>query len=461
MNSEQYKQLVDKLIDLLDEGVYIVDKDGTGIHYNKAMARTEKVEVGDVLGKKFHDAFPDFNMGESTIYSALVKKNEIRGNQQTYKNMYGKEITTENSTVPVIVDGEVVAAIEVSKDITEIRTITDTLQELREKNYGGEAPKPQIRSYTFDDIFGENEKFEAVMERAKKAASNDATVFIYGETGTGKELFAQSIHNRGRRAGQPFLAQNCAAIPESLLEGILFGTSKGAFTGAVDRAGLFEQANGGTVLLDEVSAMPYDLQSKLLRVLQESYIRRVGGTKDIPINVRIIATVNEAPEELMAKGLLRKDLYYRLNVINISIPPLRERPDDIGLLAEKFLDKYNKRFGKELWMISDGALKKLRSYDYPGNVRELENIIEQAVSMADEEHVLTLKHLNMPEKWINREPPVRYTEGEPLDKYLEDLEEKIIADEMLKSNGNISKAAEALKIRRQTLQHKLKKYGIR
>ena len=407
MNSEQYKKLVDELIELLDEGVYIVDKNGTGIHYNKAMAKTEKVEVGDVLGKKFHEAFPDFNLGESTIYSALVKKHAIRGNQQTYKNIYGKEITTENSTIPVIVDGEVVAAIEVSKDITELRTITDTLQELREKNFAGEAPKPQIRSYTFDDIFGENEKFEAVMDRAKKAASNDATVFIYGETGTGKEL------------------------------------------------------NGGTVLLDEVSAMPYDLQSKLLRVLQESYIRRVGGTKDIPINVRIIATVNEAPEELMAKGLLRKDLYYRLNVINISIPPLRERPDDIGLLAEKFLDKYNKRFGKQLWMISDAALKKLRSYDYPGNVRELENIIEQAVSMADDEHVLTQKHLNMPEKWINREPLLKYDESVPLDKYLEDLEEQIIADEMLKSNGNISKAADALKIRRQTLQHKLKKYGIR
>ena len=246
MNSEQYKKLVDELIELLDEGVYIVDKNGTGIHYNKAMAKTEKVEVGDVLGKKFHEAFPDFNLGESTIYSALVKKHAIRGNQQTYKNIYGKEITTENSTIPVIVEGEVVAAIEVSKDITELRTITDTLQELREKNFAGEAPKPQIRSYTFDDIFGENEKFEAVMDRAKKAASNDATVFIYGETGTGKELFAQSIHNLGRRSGKPFLAQNCAAIPESLLEGILFGTSKGAFTGAVDRAGLFEQANGGT-----------------------------------------------------------------------------------------------------------------------------------------------------------------------------------------------------------------------
>ena len=462
MNSEQYKKLVDELIELLDEGVYIVDRTGTGIHYNSAMARTEKVEVGDVLGKKFHEAFPGFKMGESTIYKALIKNQRTTTDQQTYKNVYGKEITTENDTIPVIVNGETVAAIEVSKDITEIRSMSDTLLELREETISRDSLKPPvIRSYTFDDIYGESEKFEAVVERAKKAASNDATVFIYGETGTGKELFAQSIHNKGKRAGKPFIAQNCAAIPESLLEGILFGTSKGAFTGAVDRAGIFEQANGGTVLLDEISAMPYDLQSKLLRVLQESYIRRVGGTKDIPINVRIIATVNEHPEELMKKGLLRKDLYYRLNVINISIPPLRERPDDIELLAERFMDKYNRTFGKELWMISDRALKKLQSYDYPGNVRELENIIEQAISMADNEHVMTEKHLNMPETRINREPPVKYQEEVPLDKYLEDLEAQIIADEMLKSNGNITKAAEALQIRRQTLQHKLKKYGIK
>ena len=462
MNAEQYKKLVDELIELLDEGVYIVDKYGTGIHYNRAMARTEKVAVDDVLGKKFHEAFPDFNLGESTIYSALTRNRPTRRNQQTYRNIYGKEITTENSTIPVIVDGETVAAIEVSKDITELRTITDTLQELRgEVAEKAEPVKPQIRKYTFDDIYGENPKFQAVIERAKKAASNDASVFIYGETGTGKELFAQSIHNDGKRAGKPFLAQNCAAIPESLLEGILFGTTRGAFTGAVDRAGLFEQANGGTVLLDEISAMPYDLQSKLLRVLQESYIRRIGGSRDIPIDVRIIATVNEPPEELMAKGLLRKDLYYRLNVINLSIPPLRERMDDIELLANRFADKFNKRFNKELWMISDGALKQLQSYDYPGNVRELENIMEQAISMAENEHVLTGKHLSMPNHIVNKEPVIRREDDVPLDAYMEAVEKQLIANEMVRFNGNISRAADALKIKRQTLQHKLKKYGIK
>lgn len=462
MNAEQYKKLVDELIELLDEGVYIVDKYGTGIHYNRAMARTEKVAVDDVLGKKFHEAFPDFNLGESTIYSALTRNRPTRSNQQTYRNIYGKEITTENSTIPVIVDGETVAAIEVSKDITELRSITDTLRELRgEVAEKAEPARPQIKKYTFDDIYGENPKFQAVIERAKKAASNDASVFIYGETGTGKELFAQSIHNDGKRANKPFLAQNCAAIPESLLEGILFGTTKGAFTGAIDRAGLFEQANGGTVLLDEISAMPYDLQSKLLRVLQESYIRRIGGSKDIPIDVRIIATVNEPPEELMAKGLLRKDLYYRLNVINLSIPPLRERMDDIELLANRFADKFNKRFNKELWMISDGALKQLQSYDYPGNVRELENIMEQAISMAENEHVLTGKHLSMPNHVINKEPVIRREDDMPLDAYMEAVEKQLIANEMVRFNGNISRAADALKIKRQTLQHKLKKYGIK
>ncbi|MBQ5441072.1 MAG: sigma 54-interacting transcriptional regulator [Firmicutes bacterium] len=462
MTEEQYRKIVDELIELLDEGVYIVDKDGVGIHYNSAMAKTEQVSVGDVLGKKFHEAFPDFRLGESTIYKALTRNQKTRSDQQTYKNMYGKEITTENYTIPVIVSGETVAAIEVSKDITDMRTMSDTLLELREGAMKKESPRsPEIKTYTFDDILGRSDAFSAVVARARKAAENDASVFIYGETGTGKELFAQSIHNQGRRSGKPFLAQNCAAIPESLLEGILFGTTKGSFTGAVDRAGLFEQANGGTILLDEISAMPYDLQSKLLRVLQESYIRRIGGSKDIPVDVRIIATVNEHPEELMAKGLLRKDLYYRLNVINISIPPLRERKDDIALLSESFMEKYNKRYHKEIWMLSDEALEKLQAYDFPGNVRELENIIEQAVSMADNEHVLTSKLLNLPDFKVAKEPPVRFSDGMALDEYLSNIEAQIIADEMVKNNGNITKAAEALKIRRQTLQHKLKKYEIK
>lgn len=465
MKKEDYKKILQELIQHIDEGVYIVDKNGVGKFYNHAMAYMEKVNVEDVLDKKFHEAFPEFHVGDSTMFKALIKGESTVREQQTYKNFYGKEITTINSTIPIVVDGETVAALEVAKDITDIRKMSDTLLELQKETIPPpDVPSPKkdrIKRYSFEDIYGKSPAFSVALERAKKASDNDASVFIYGETGTGKELFAQSIHYGGKRKDKPFLAQNCAAIPESLLEGILFGTSKGSFTGAVDREGLFEQANGGTLLLDEISAMPYDLQSKLLRVLQEDYIRRVGGTKDIPVNVRIIATVNEPPEELISQGMLRKDLFYRLNVINISIPPLRDRKDDIRILAEKFLEKHNKRFEKELWMVSEAAVGKLTEYDYPGNVRELENIIEQAVSMADREHVLTENNLALPAAVRKPKQPERvYEAGQPLDKYLEELEYRIIEDALLESGGNISKAANKLQIKRQTLQHKLKKYQI-
>lgn len=479
MKDEYYKIILDALIDLLDEGVYIVDKDGVGLHYNKAMADMEKVNLDDVLGKKFHDAFPDFSIDESTMFKALKKKISIIGKEQTYNNFYGKQITTINSTVPVMVDDEPIAAIEVAKDITSIRQMSDTLLELQETAEGGKQERksklgaPGIKRYSFKDIIGDNPEFREVVEKAQKAARNDATVFIHGETGTGKELIAQSIHYEGTRKDKPFLAQNCAAIPESLLEGMLFGTAKGGFTGAVDRAGLFEQANDGTILLDEISAMPYELQSKLLRVLQENYIRRVGGTKDIPIRVRIIATVNEDPRILIEQGKLRRDLYYRLNVVNISIPPLRQRLDDIPVLCQAFLEKHNERFHKEVWMMSDGAIAKLKKYNYPGNVRELENIIEQAVSLAEKEHILTEKNLNMPDEHkalmgvdqrigglINQSGEGGSNMDMPLDAYLDHIESQLIKEAIIEEKGNISRAAARLHIKRQTLQHKLKKYHM-
>ena len=460
MKKEYYEKIIEELIKLIDEGVYIVDKQGVGRFYNDTMAAMEKVNVEDVLQKKFHEAFPEVRNNDSTMLKALLKAEPTVKKQQTYKNFYGKEITTVNSTIPIVVGGETVAALEVAKDITDIRRMSDTLLELQKSNTENiESPKKTIKRYTFDDIHGQNDDFQLALNRAKKAAQNDASVFIYGETGTGKELFAQSIHYCGKRKNKPFLAQNCAAIPESLLEGILFGTSKGSFTGAVDREGLFEQANGGTLLLDEISAMPYELQGKLLRVLQEDYIRRVGGMKDIPVDVRIIATVNEPPEDLIAQGKLRSDLFYRLCGVNIEIPSLRERMDDVQVLAERFLEKFNKKFDKEIWMISDGALKKLKNHSYPGNVRELENIIEQAVSMSDNEHALTEKNLSMPIR-RRKAPTIDYDKDVPLDKYLDDIEAKIIREALFDARGNISKAADALHIKRQTLQHKLKKHRL-
>ena len=232
--------------------------------------------------------------------------------------------------------------------------------------------------YHFQDITHVSTAMHDIIMHCKQAAKSDSSVMIYGETGTGKELIAQSLHNASKRANGPFLAINCAALPEPLLESLLFGTERGSYTGAESRAGLFEQANHGTLLLDELNSMNISVQSKLLRVLQEDYLRRVGGSRDIPVDVRIIATVNEPPMELIEKGLLRRDLYYRLNVVNITIPPLRERPDDIPILCEYFLEKHNRKYGKEVWMLSEGALNRLKDYSYPGNVRELENRIMSA-----------------------------------------------------------------------------------
>ena len=462
MDIQGYKAIIEALIELVGEGVYIVDDDGVGLFYNQAMAKNEKINVEDVVGKKFNLAFPGVSLNQSTMYQALRKGISTRNKQQTYINLYGKEVTTVNSTVPVTVDGHTVAAIEVANDITNIRSLSDTILQLQEDKLPKQKePQTTIRRYSFEDICGQNEELRKVIARAKRATENDASVFIYGETGTGKELFAQSIHYGSNRKDKPFLAQNCAALPESLLEGILFGTSKGGFTGAVDRAGLFEQANGGTLLLDEISAMPYELQSKLLRVLQERYIRRVGGTRDIPIDVRIIATVNEPPQKLIEEGKLRRDLYYRLNVVGLSIPPLRARKDDIPVLVDAFLAKYDDQYGKEVWMVSDQAMKKLSSYEYPGNVRELENILAQSVAMADSEHVLNARHLQMPSNMDGLERDVvRWQQKGPLNEYLANLEREIIREVMISEGGNVSRAADVLQIKRQTLQHKLKKYGI-
>ncbi len=462
MKAKQYEKIIQELGNVIDEGIHVVDAQGKSLIYNQAMSVLEKTKREDVIGKSFRKAFAHIPKEESTLLRALIKAEATRNLQQTYLNQYGKEVTTLNTTIPIVDDeGEVVAAVEIAKDITDLKTMSNTILELQKKGEKGTRPRPKVRRYVFEDIIGRNPELSRQMDIARRAAQNDASVVVYGETGTGKELIAQSIHHESDRGDKPFLAQNCAALPETLLEGILFGTSKGGFTGAVDRAGLFEQASGGTLLLDEISAMPYDLQSKLLRVLQEDYIRRVGGTRDIPVDVRIIATLNEPANKLIEEGRLRKDLYYRLNIINVKLPPLRERKDDIPLLVEHFLEKHNKRFGKEVWMVSEAVMEQLMAYDFPGNVRELENLIMSGVSMSGKDHILTEKHLSIPQGEGERKGLDSLNPGDmPLDQYMARVETTIIKKKLADCGGNITKAAEALGIKRQTLQHKIRKYGI-
>ena len=282
MKLRNYKRLFLELIKYMSDGIHIIDGEGNTIFYNSQMEDIEHLKGKEVMSKHFEDFFSQVD--DSTMLRSLRTKEIIKDKVQTYINHYGKQIVTVNTTLPIMEGDDVVAVMEVAKNMTKIQEMNDTIIDLMNvKREDTDTDDISTYRYSFDSIIGESDKIKDSIKLAKKAGQNDASVFIFGETGTGKELIAQSIHYGGLRKNKPFVAQNCAAIPEALLEGILFGTEKGGFTGAIDREGLFEQANGGIILLDEINSMPYDTQAKLLRVLQEKYIRRVGGTQDSTI----------------------------------------------------------------------------------------------------------------------------------------------------------------------------------
>lgn len=444
MQQINYKQLIDKLSELIDEGIQIVDKDGTTVLYSNKMAQLEKQKKTDVLGAQFYEGYPALSLKKSTLLQALQKGKTTLNKPQTYTNKFNEKISTVNSTIPIIMDGDILGALEVAKESVVLNTMGNK--------------KASIKRYTFDDLIGEEEGFKKIVTRAKLIAGNPFPVLLFGETGTGKELFAQSIHQASPRRDRPFVAQNCSAVPENLLESILFGTVRGSFTGAEDRAGLFEQASGGTLLLDEISTLPYSLQSKLLRVLQEKYIRRVGGTKDIAVDVRVIATSNESLEALVKEGRFRNDLYYRLNTITLNLLPLRKRKGDIILLAEAFIKKHSGELNCNVKELSQSAKKVLLAHDYSGNVRELENVIISAMSLAGESTVLSHEHINFFSQEITEDFCDCRLDGITLPEKLEHIECMMIRKAMKKNGGNISRSAKELGIKRQSLQHKLKKY---
>lgn len=461
-----YKSIIDTIIKNIDIGINVVDSAGRTIIYNQAMADMEGLDINEVMGKSILDIFPSLTPETSTLLTVLKTGKPIYNRYQTYLNNKGKQIKTINSTIPIMIASGKYGALEMAKNITKEKELTDKIVYLHQELASKDIDDRNLKGYTFRNLIGEDEKFLNTIEIARKAAMSSSTVLIFGETGTGKELFAQSIHNESSRKHKPFIAQNCAALPESLLEGILFGTVKGSFTGAINRPGLFEQANGGTLMLDEINSMGHQLQAKLLRVLQEGYVRRVGGLSDIPIDVRILATTNEDPTEILSKGILRKDLYYRLNVIPVNIPSLRERKSDIPLLIEHFIKKYNSILQKDVWYVSNEVKEAFLHYNWPGNVRELENAIESAINMINTGHIIKPEHIpsdiyKILSKTYKNKYSLHFDNGLSLDKMLEEVEKTIILEALQECGNNISKSSEKLGIKRQTLQHKLKKYGIK
>lgn len=460
------------IINQLDEGIHVIDIKGETILYNNAMAKLEGLEIHDVINKHIFDIFPSLDESTSTLYTVMKTGRPIINKVQSYLNYNGEKIVTMNTTMPLFEEGKKVGAFEIAQNITEIKELSERLVDLKQElininNRGNNKAEKEKKYYTFEDIIGNSELFKRAIDIGRKASETSSNVFIYGETGTGKELFAQSIHYSGIRSNEHFVAQNCAALPESLLESILFGTVKGSFTGAVDRAGLFEQAHGGTLLLDEINSMGLNLQAKLLRVIQEGYIRRVGGLKDIPVDVRIIATTNESPEQAIDQGKIRRDLFYRLNVVFIEVPLLKDRIKDIRLLSEYFIKKFNKLLDKNVWIISENVFKIFEQHSWPGNVRELQNVIEGAMNLIrNDEHVIKENHLPpyinklMKKKGNILQSFKEIDVEEPLPNIISQVEKEIILKRLEENDYNISKAARSMKIKRQTLQHKLKKYEI-
>ncbi|MEH7254546.1 sigma 54-interacting transcriptional regulator, partial [Neobacillus niacini] len=414
--------------------------------------------------KNLLDVFMFKEDQSSTLVKALQEGKEAKNVKQTYFNNKGREITTNNNTIPIYVNDKLMGAVEIANDVTKLeRLIKGTI-----------TPKGTTR-YTFDSITGNSSAIKEVIEGAKRAARTSSYVLIVGETGTGKELFAQSIHNASNRFSGPFISQNCAALPNNLIESLLFGTKRGAFTGAIDQPGLFEQANGGTLLLDEINSLNLNLQAKLLRVLQEKTIRRVGDTKDTPVDVRVLANINEDPIDAVTNNRLRKDLYYRLGVVSVFIPPLRERKEDIPLLVQNFIKKYNELFQMNVRGLSEEVKQSFLEYDWNGNIRELEHIIEAAMNiMMDDEVFIGYSHLpyqyrsklhlterNTPSISIDAFLKVHTDTTSSLKDQMEYFEKSYIEQVWKKHDYNISRTADVLGLSRQSLQYRLKKLKIK
>lgn len=467
------------IFDEMSEGVCAIDTQGKIQFYNKKMGTLDLREPQAVKGKRIFEAWPNITEETSTLFTSLRLAKSLSQREVHFTNT-GKAITTVARTIPLKVDGKNIGAVQISSDITEKKHLTEMIRQLQTQGETvptnqNEDKRKKINNHTrfqFQDIVCSSREMRKTIEHSYRAARSSSNVLITGETGTGKELFAQSIHNESKRRDKPFIAQNCAALPENLLESLLFGTTAGSFTGAVDREGLFEQAQRGTLLLDEINSMSLNLQAKLLRALQEKKIQRLGSSRVIDVDVRIIATINEEPLKAIEEKRLREDLFYRLGVVHISIPPLRQRKEDILVLIDHFIQKHTKKLGVHVKGMDSDIQKFFLDYQWPGNVRQLEHAIEGCLNLIYDEEIITFEHLppTFRDKMLEvlAEPISPSTEDfshvpqweGTLAEQLEKIEVLLIEKALQETNGNITKAGSKLGISRQNLNYKLKKYQI-
>ncbi|QWG60310.1 sigma-54 interaction domain-containing protein [Bacillus mycoides] len=450
---KEIQTLLEAIINSSEEAISVVDEKGRGLVINPAYTKLTGLTEEEIIGKP---ATTDIVEGESMHMKVLRTRRAVRG---IHMKIGQKKRDVIVNVAPVIVDGILKGSVGVIRDVSEIQKLTNELNRARQIIRTLEA------KYSFDDIVGDSDETTAAIEQAKLGANTPATVLLRGESGTGKELFAHAIHNSSNRKYNKFVRVNCAAISETLLESELFGYEEGAFSGAKrgGKRGFFEEANNGSVFLDEIGELSANTQAKLLRVLQEKEIVKVGGTKAIPINVRVIAATHVNLEKGILEGEFREDLYYRLNKIPIQIPSLRQRKGDIPAIAERLIQKINQDYGRNVEGLTDSAVSYLQSYEWPGNVRELENILGRAIIFMNYNEIyIDVHHLPPLHKEEQVEPKQNNLLPELEEKALEHLvtefEGNIIREYLEKFDGNKTKTAKALGISVRNLYYKLEKY---
>ncbi|MGB3260663.1 sigma 54-interacting transcriptional regulator [Paenisporosarcina sp.] len=451
-NLKEIQTMLQAIIQSSDDAISVVDEEGKGLLINPAYTRITGLQTDDIIGKP---ATADISEGESMHLKVLQTRKPIRGVNMRVGPLKREVIV---NVAPIIVNNRLKGSVGVIHDMTEISSLMKELDRARS------IIRTLESKYTFDDIIGDSHEMRISIEQAKLAAKTPVTVLLRGESGTGKELFAHAIHSSSDRKYNKFIRVNCAAIAEHLLESELFGYEEGAFVGAKQggKRGLFEEANHGSIFLDEIGELSSNTQAKLLRVLQENEIVRVGGTKSIHIDVRVIAATNIHMEKAMLEGKFREDLYYRLNRMPIQIPPLRNHKQDIPAIAERLLVKLNQEYGRNVEGISEVALQRLIVYSWPGNVRELENIISRGmIFMKPTESILDDHHLPL-SMLKHQEPNASKPAQEilPLADQMERMEKEILSSTMEMAKGNKSKTAKHLGISLRTLYYKLEKYGL-
>lgn len=453
-------------MDLIEIGVQVYSADADLLLVNNASERISNIDREEALGKNLMDIY-DTDETQSTVLSAIRSRAPIYkcAGFDVRNGIYTSVI---NTTVPYLdADGTLAAVVNLEYNDESLGQMTRSIHELQKAVPSAMSMNEQGRYFAFDDIVGEDPAFLDAMELARKASLQNSSIFISGETGTGKELVVQSIYSYAASKYKSFVAINCSTIPDGLADATLFGSTRGAFTGSVDAKGLFAEADGGILFLDEINSLASATQARLLRVLQEGTYMKVGSTKQVSCDVRIIAACNQNPWELVRQGKFRQDLFYRLTTTMIDLPPLRERRGDIVLLLNHFLRHYNNKLLKNVSFISKDLLYLCNRYDWPGNIRELKNVVEFAVNMATGPEISVahvpkyLKNkINLVKRDYNPAMEIEIDEENGLNRHIEQYEAHIIRSFLQKYSNNISRTASALKINRQTLQYKLKKYNI-